>query len=71
MQVYEQLLLPSIKYCSSIWDPYHQASIDKLEMIQHHAAQFVLNRPWHRSNQNHDSITDMSTYLMQMAFTSE
>ena len=61
--VYKQLLLPSIEYCSSIWDPYHQTSINRLEMIQHRAARFVLNRPWHRSNQNHDSITEMLTYL--------
>ena len=38
-------------------------SISKLEMIQHRAARFVLNKPWHRSNQNHDSITDMLTSL--------
>ena len=31
-------------------------------MIQHHAACFVLNKPWHRQQQN-DSITDMLTYL--------
>ena len=31
-------------------------------MIQHHAARFVLNKPWHRQQQN-DSITDMLTYL--------
>ena len=57
--VYKQLLLPSLEYCSTIWDPYHQTSISKLEMIQHRATRFVLNKPWHRSNQNHDSITDM------------
>ena len=33
------------------------------KMIQHRAARFVLNKPWHRSNQNHDSITDMLTSL--------
>ena len=32
-------------------------------MIQHRAARFVLNKPWHRSNQDHDSITDMLTSL--------
>jgi len=65
--VYKQLLLPSIEYCSSIWDPYHQTGINKLEMIQHCATRFVLNRPWHRSNQHQDSITDMLTYL-KLAF---
>ena len=61
--VYKQLFLPSLEYCSTIWDPYHHTGISKLEMIQHHAARFVLNKPWHRSNQNHDSITDMLTSL--------
>ena len=41
-QVYKQLLLPSIEHCSAIWDPYHQTSINKLEMIQHRATRFVL-----------------------------
>jgi len=45
--VYKQLVLPSIEYCSAIWDPYHHASVHKLEMIQHRAAHFVLNKPWH------------------------
>ena len=60
--VYKQLLLPSIEYCSVIWVPYHQTSISKLEMIQNRAACFVLNTPWHTSDQNHDSIADMLTY---------
>ena len=42
------ILLPSIEYCSAIWDPYHQTVVSKLEMIQHRAARFVLNKPWHR-----------------------
>ena len=32
-------------------------------MIQHHAARFVLNRPWYRLNHNYDSITEMLAYL--------
>ena len=32
------------KYCSAIWDPYHLSDINKLKMIQHYAARFVLNR---------------------------
>jgi len=31
--VYKQLLLPSVEYCSAIWDPHHQTSITKLDMI--------------------------------------
>ena len=46
-----------ILYCCSVWDSYHQISIHKLEMIQHCAAHFVLNKPWRRTN--HDSITNI------------
>ena len=46
---YKQIVLPSIEYCSAIWDSYQQKSIHKLEMLQHHAARFVLNKPWRRA----------------------
>ena len=60
--LYKQLLLPSIEYCSAIWDPYHQTDIKKIEMVQHRAVRFVLNKPWHKSH-NHDSVTEMLTNL--------
>ena len=40
-RAYKQIVLPTIEYCSTIWDPYQQISIHKLEMIQHRAARFV------------------------------
>ena len=58
---YKQIVLPSIEYCSSIWDPHQQSLIHKLEMIQHRAARFVLNRPWRRNHR--DSITEMLVEL--------
>ena len=58
---YKQIVLPSIQYCSSIWDPHQQSLIHKLEMIQHRAARFVLNRPWRRNHR--DSITEMLVEL--------
>ena len=54
---YKQIVLPSIEYCSSIWDPHQQTLIHNLEMIQHGAARFVLNRPWKRNCR--DRITNM------------
>ena len=39
---YKQIVLPSIEYCSTIWDPCQETSIHKLEMIQHCAARSVL-----------------------------
>ena len=56
------MLLPSIEYCSAIWDPYHQTDIKKIEMVQHRAVHFVLNKSWHKSH-NHDSVTEMLTNL--------
>ena len=58
---YKQFLLPSIEYCCVIWDSYHQNDIYKLEIIQDHAARFVLNKPWIRHH--HDSITEMLNEL--------
>ena len=57
--VYKQLLLPSIEYCSAIWDPYHHTDKNKPE---HYTAHFILNKPWQRKQIN-DSITDMLTHL--------
>ena len=57
--LYKQLLLPSIEYCSAIWDPYYLTDIKKIEMIQHRAVRFVLNKPWHKLSQGHDSVTEM------------
>jgi len=39
---YSQLILPTLNYYASIWDPYYQNAINKIKKIQHHAASFVL-----------------------------
>ena len=54
---YKQFELPVLDYALSIWDPYHQNQINKLEMIQHRAARYVLNQPWRRNVR--DSITSL------------
>ena len=59
---YKQLVLPSIDYCSTIWDPYTKNDISKLEMLQHRAARFVMNKPWYRQQHN-ASITKMLAEL--------
>ena len=58
---YLHFVQPILDYSCSIWDPYHQTSIHKLEMIQHRATQVVLNKPWRKTS--YDSITDMLTTL--------
>ena len=61
--LYKQLLLPSIEYCSAIWDPYYLTDIKKIEMIQYRVVRFVLNKPWHKLSHDHDSVTEMLTNL--------
>ena len=58
---YLHFVQPILDYSCSIWDPYHQTSIHKLEVIQHRAPRFVLNKPWRKTS--YDSITDMLTSL--------
>ena len=58
---YKQFVLPVLDYASSIWDPYHQNQINKLEMIQHRAARYVLNQPWRRNVR--DSINSLLSSL--------
>ena len=58
---YKQFVLPALGNVSSIWDPYHQNQINKLEMIQHRAAHCVLNQPWRRNIR--DSISSRLSSL--------
>ena len=58
---YKQFILLVLEYAAEIWDPYHLKDINKIEMIQHRAARFVLSRPWRRNMR--DSITEMLTSL--------
>ena len=63
---YKQLVLPSVDYCSEIWDPFTKSDISKLEMLQHQAAHFVMNNPWYR--QLHiESITKLLADLRTLA----
>jgi len=49
--------LPVLEYAAAAWDPYHLKDISKLEIVQHRAARFVLNRRWRRNVR--DSISEM------------
>ena len=49
---------PILDYACSVWSPYHQHNISKIEMVQRRAAHFVTN--------NYDwnvSVTDMLQHL--------
>ena len=41
---YKAFVRPLLEYASSVWDPYKQRSIDKLEAVQRRATRYVLNR---------------------------
>ena len=58
---YKQLVLPVLDYYVTIWDPYYQNSIHRIEMLQNRAARFVFNRPWRRHY--HESVSSMISTL--------
>jgi len=43
MLCYTTLLRPILEYSCTVWDPFTQANITKLEKIQRHFARFILN----------------------------
>ena len=51
---YLTLLRPVMEYASIIWDPFTQANINRLEMVQRRYARFVF-QDYHRTS----SVTDM------------
>ena len=58
---YKQFILLILEYASTLWDPYHLCNINKIEMIQHRVARFVLGCPWRRDLR--DSITSILSSL--------
>ena len=53
-QAYFTLVRPLVEYARTVWDPYTQRIIQKLEMVQRRAARHVTNR--HR---NRSGVSDM------------
>ncbi len=50
-RAYKAFVRPLLEYSSSVWDPYTQKTIDKLEAVQR-AARFVMNRYHNTSSVN-------------------
>ena len=43
-QVYNTQVRPTLKYAATVWDPYTERNINKVEMVQRRAARYVSNR---------------------------
>ena len=43
-KAFKAFVRPLLEYASSVWDPYTQKTINKVEAVQRRAARFVLNR---------------------------
>ncbi len=55
---YTALVRPSLEYSATVWNPYTQTQIRKIEMVQRRAARFVTGR-----HHNTSSVTDMIEHL--------
>ena len=55
---YTTLVRPLLEFAPSVWDPYVQKDIKKVEMVQRRAARYVTN--WYH---NTSSVTDMLNHL--------
>ena len=57
-QAYKSIVRPLVEYSAAVWDPYTQAKVNKVEMVQRRTVRWVLNR-YH----NISSITGMLNQL--------
>ena len=51
-KAYKVFVRPLLKYAASVWDPYSQKNIAKIEAVQRRAARFVLNLSRNTSSVN-------------------
>ena len=60
-KTYKVFVRPLLEYAASVWDPYSQKNIAKIEAVQRRAARFVLNR-----FRNTSSVNNMLEALLML-----
>ena len=55
------LVRPTLEYASSVWDPYQQNDIHRLEMVQRRAARYITNR--------YHNTSSVSSMIEQLEWT--
>ena len=43
LQAYKSLVRPHLEYCCTVWDPFTQRNISKIQAVQNRAARFICN----------------------------
>ncbi len=61
---YKSFVRPVLEYASSIWDPYTEQNISKLEAVQRRAARFVMRR-YHNTSSPTAMLEDMKWPSLQ------
>ena len=63
-QAYTALVRPCLEYASSVWDPYTDAHIQKLESVQRRAARWVVSR-YRQTSSVSDMLQDLNWPSLQ------
>ena len=62
---YKTLIRPSLEYACTVWDPYTQGNIYKLEMVQRRAARFVLSGRYNNTSSVRDMLYELGWNSLQ------
>ena len=58
-QAYDTLVRPHLEYACTVWDPYTQVNLRRLDSVQRRAARYVCNR-WHNTSSVSVMLNELS-----------